>query len=247
MPDIDAIIDRLGGAEAAARLAGVGTEAVRKWRQAGLDPLPSLARRHWRDRPLPRGAVWDGRRESVHLRLQRSSSPARTPPWSWPTGPCSGAAASACTRPDPLRSARSASIRGMTGYQETLTDPSYAGQIITFTFPHIGNVGVNPEDIEATTIDARGLLLQQDVTEPSSWRSAQQLDAWLRGHGVSGVAGVDTRALTIRIRDGGPPNAVLAFPSDGQFDVLALRAQAAEWPGLEGMDLAKAVSCTPNL
>ena len=131
----------------------------------------------------------------------------------------------------------------MTGYQETLTDPSYAGQIITFTFPHIGNVGTNAEDIEATTIAARGLVVKQDVTEPSNWRSAQHLDAWLRARGIAGMAGVDTRALTVRIRDGGAPNGVLAFPADGRFDLAALRAQAAAWPGLEGMDLAKEVSC----
>ena len=131
----------------------------------------------------------------------------------------------------------------MTGYQETLTDPSYAGQIITFTFPHIGNVGTNAEDIEATTIAARGLVVKQDVTEPSNWRAAQHLDAWLRARGVAGMAGVDTRALTVRIRDGGAPNGVLAFPADGRFDLAALRAQAAAWPGLEGMDLAKEVTC----
>ena len=132
---------------------------------------------------------------------------------------------------------------GMTGYQETLTDPSYAGQIITFTFPHIGNVGTNGEDIEAATIAARGLVVKQDITEPSNWRSEQHLDAWLRARGIAGVAGVDTRALTVRIRDGGAPNGVLAFPADGRFDLPALRAEAEAWPGLEGMDLAKEVSC----
>jgi carbamoyl-phosphate synthase small subunit len=132
---------------------------------------------------------------------------------------------------------------GMSGYQETLTDPSYAGQIITFTFPHIGNVGTNPEDIEAATVAARGLVVKQDITEPSNWRSAQHLDAWLRTRGIAGLGGVDTRALTVRIRDGGAPNGVLAFPADGCFDLPALRAQAAAWPGLEGMDLAREVSC----
>ncbi len=135
---------------------------------------------------------------------------------------------------------------GMSGYQETLTDPSYAGQIITFTFPHIGNVGVNPEDFEATTIAARGLIVKQDVTEPSNWRSTQGLDRWLRGQGITGLAGIDTRALTIRIRDGGAPTGALAFPADGRFDLPALQAQAAAWPGLEGMDLARSVSCTQS-
>jgi len=132
---------------------------------------------------------------------------------------------------------------GMTGYQETLTDPSYAGQIITFTFPHIGNVGTNAEDIEADTIAARGLVVKQDVTEPSNWRAVQHLDQWLRARGIAGLAGVDTRALTVRIRDGGAPNGVLSFPSDGRFDLPSLRAQAADWPGLEGMDLAREVTC----
>ena len=132
---------------------------------------------------------------------------------------------------------------GMTGYQETLTDPSFAGQIITFTFPHIGNVGTNAEDIEATTIAARGLVVKQDITEPSNWRSTQKLEVWLRAQGITGIAGVDTRTLTIRIRDGGAPTGVLAFPPDGGFDLNALRAQAADWPGLEGMDLAKEVTC----
>src|SRR6185312_5783319 len=95
---------------------------------------------------------------------------------------------------------------GMTGYQETLTDPSFAGQIITFTFPHIGNVGTNREDLEAVTIAARGLVIRQDITDHSNWRAAQHLDAWLRAQGVSGIAGVDTRALTIRIREAGAPS-----------------------------------------
>ena len=131
----------------------------------------------------------------------------------------------------------------MTGYQETLTDPSFAGQIITFTFPHIGNVGANNQDIEAATIAARGLVVKQDITEPSNWRSAQRLGDWLRGQGVTGISGVDTRSLTVRIRDGGAPTGVLAFPADGKFDLEALRARAAAWPGLEGMDLAKEVTC----
>jgi carbamoyl-phosphate synthase small subunit len=131
----------------------------------------------------------------------------------------------------------------MTGYQEILTDPSYAGQIITFTFPHIGNVGANLDDLEATNIAVRGLVLKQDITEPSNWRATQPLDAWLRSQNIPGIAGVDTRALTIRIRDLGAPTGVLAFPPDGRFDLPTLRVQAAAWPGLEGMDLAKEVSC----
>ncbi len=95
----------------------------------------------------------------------------------------------------------------MTGYQETLTDPSYAGQIITFTFPHIGNVGTNPATWRRPIAGALGLVVKQDVTEPSNWRSTQTLEAWLRAQGLPGIAGVDTRALTLRIRDGGPPTA----------------------------------------
>ena len=135
---------------------------------------------------------------------------------------------------------------GMTGYQETLTDPSYAGQIITFTFPHIGNVGTNAVDLEATDIAARGLVVKQDVTAPSNWRAEQDLGAWLRARGVAGIAGVDTRRLTIRVRDGGPPSGALWFPADGRFDLAALQLRAASWPGLEGMDLARQVSCTQS-
>ncbi|WP_366556203.1 glutamine-hydrolyzing carbamoyl-phosphate synthase small subunit [Aquibaculum sediminis] len=131
----------------------------------------------------------------------------------------------------------------MTGYQEIVTDPSYAGQIITFTFPHIGIVGTNPEDIETITPAARGVVLRAAVTDPANWRAAQHLDAWLAGHGLPGISGVDTRALTRRIRTLGAPHATLVHAPDGRFDIPALRAEAAAWPGLEGMDLAKEVSC----
>jgi len=131
----------------------------------------------------------------------------------------------------------------ITGYQEILTDPSYAGQIITFTFPHIGNVGANPEDIETTTPAARGLIVREDITEPSNWRSTQHFDSWLRSHGLIGVAGIDTRRLTRRLRDGGAANGVLCHAPDGAFDLVALLAEAKAWPGLEGMDLAKEVTC----
>ncbi|GAA4251629.1 glutamine-hydrolyzing carbamoyl-phosphate synthase small subunit [Azospirillum formosense] len=131
----------------------------------------------------------------------------------------------------------------MTGYQEILTDPSYAGQIITFTFPHIGNTGANPEDIETVTPAARGLILRADVTDPSNWRATRHLDDWLKSYGLVGLAGVDTRRLTRRIRDLGAPNGVVAHAPDGKFDLDALVAKAKGWPGLEGMDLAKDVSC----
>ncbi len=132
----------------------------------------------------------------------------------------------------------------MTGYQESLTDPSFAGQIITFTFPHIGNVGANAEDIESANPPVRGCILRADITQPSNWRASRSLDAWLAAHNIPGISGIDTRALTRRIRDIGAPNGVLAHAPDGNFDLEALVAQAAAWPGLEGMDLAKDVSCT---
>jgi carbamoyl-phosphate synthase small subunit len=130
-----------------------------------------------------------------------------------------------------------------TGYQEILTDPSYAGQIINFTFPHIGNVGANPEDLETGMPAARGCVISAEITEPSNWRAANHLDAWLKKFGLVGLSGVDTRRLTRRIRDGGAPSGVIAHAPDGKFDVDALIAEAKAWPGLEGMDLAKEVTC----
>jgi len=132
----------------------------------------------------------------------------------------------------------------MTGYQEILTDPSYAGQIITFTFPHIGNVGTNPEDIESITPASRGLIVREDITNPSNWRAVSHFNDWLKSYDLPGIAGIDTRALTRRIRDGGAPNGVICHQPDGKFDLDALLAQAKAWPGLDGMDLAKDVSCT---
>ena len=130
----------------------------------------------------------------------------------------------------------------MTGYQEIMTDPSFAGQMITFTFPHIGNVGANPDDLEADDPHALGMIVREDVTGPSNFRSVERLDAWMAKHGRIGLSGVDTRALTRRIRGGGAPNAVIAHSASGSFDVPALLAQAQAWPGLEGMDLAVAVT-----
>jgi carbamoyl-phosphate synthase small subunit len=134
----------------------------------------------------------------------------------------------------------------MTGYEEILTDPSYAGQIITFTFPHIGNVGVNDEDIEtvslAATPGARGVILQTAITAPSNWRATRGLDQWLKARGVIGLSGIDTRALTNRIRSKGMPNAVIAHAGDGRFDLDALKKEARDWPGLVGMDLVPMVT-----
>lgn len=132
----------------------------------------------------------------------------------------------------------------ITGYQEIMTDPSYAGQIVNFTFPHIGNVGANPEDVETTTPAARGCVLRAEVTGPSNWRAAQPFDAWLKSQNLIGIAGVDTRRVTRRIRESGAPTGALAHAPDGKLDIAALQKKAADWPGLEGMDLAKDVSCT---
>src|SRR5687767_7717046 len=131
----------------------------------------------------------------------------------------------------------------MTGYQEVMTDPSYASQIVTFTFPHIGNVGANYDDVEADNPWALGCVVREDVTAPSNFRAIQGFDVWLRANGRIGLAGVDTRALTRKIRVGGAPNGVIAHNAAGKFDVEALLKKARAWPGLEGMDLAKEVSC----
>ena len=131
----------------------------------------------------------------------------------------------------------------MTGYQEIMTDPSYARQIVNFTFPHIGNVGANFEDLEADNPWALGCVVREEVTAPSNFRAGQTFSEWMRSNGRIGLSGVDTRALTRRIRTGGAPNGVIAYNSKGRFDVEALLAKAKEWPGLEGMDLAREVSC----
>lgn len=134
----------------------------------------------------------------------------------------------------------------MTGYQEILTDPSYAGQIVTFTFPHIGNVGVNDEDIEtanrAASAGVRGVIVHAPVTGPSNHRAKGGLDAWLKSRGIIGLYGLDTRALTAFIRENGMPNAVIAHSPTGEFDLDHLRTMAREWPGLIGMDLVPEVT-----
>jgi carbamoyl-phosphate synthase small subunit len=134
----------------------------------------------------------------------------------------------------------------LTGYEEILTDPSYLGQIVTFTFPHIGNIGTNDEDIEDLTPAARhgavGVIFKADITEPSNYRAAKHLDAWLKARGIIGLCGVDTRALTAWIRENGAPNAVIAHDPNGVFDIETLKAEARAWSGLEGLDLAKVAS-----
>jgi carbamoyl-phosphate synthase small subunit len=134
----------------------------------------------------------------------------------------------------------------MTGYQEILTDPSYAGQVVTFTFPHVGNVGVNPEDIEnaspAGATAARGAIVRENATAPSNYRANLDLPAWMKRRGIIGLAGIDTRALTARIREKGMPHGVIAHNPAGHFDVEAMVERAKNWAGLEGRDLAKDVS-----
>ncbi|MDO9707366.1 glutamine-hydrolyzing carbamoyl-phosphate synthase small subunit [Paracraurococcus lichenis] len=266
MRTVEDIIALLGGPDAAAQRCGIGTEAVRKWRQARAIPP-----RHWPSILAATGLSLSDLPGAPHTtpfgapesRAETPMPQTETAPDAVPSGMQETRVpegATACLvlgdgsvfwgrgfgAHTPAGKAPVAEVcfnTGMTGYQETLTDPSYAGQIITFTFPHIGNVGTNAEDLEAATPVARGLVVKQDVTEPANWRSTRHLDLWLKSHDVPGIAGLDTRALTVRIRDGGPPNGVICFPADGRFDLAALRAQAAAWPGLEGMDLAKEVSC----
>ena len=241
---VETIIQRLGGPEAAATKLGIGTEALRKWRQA--QAVPS---RHWPAVIAATGIELEDLPGATFQKKSPVMQDASAPPAGataalvladgsvfWGRGFGAHVAASAA--------AEICFSTSMTGYQETLTDPSFAGQVITFTFPHIGNVGTNPQDLEATAIAARGLLVKQDITEPSNWRSHQGLDGWLRAQGVCGVAGIDTRSLTLRIRDHGAPNGVLAYPADGRFDIPTLAAKAKAWSGLEGLDLAKDVSCT---
>ncbi|MCH4089970.1 glutamine-hydrolyzing carbamoyl-phosphate synthase small subunit [Acetobacter sp.] len=254
---VEAIIERVGGPEKIAALTGVGTEAVRKWRQARAIPP-----KHWPvvaraagisldelqpETPSSSPPLPESPNRKQIMSEQRASSATEVPEGAtaalvladgtvfWGIGfgaaPADEALGEICFS------------TGMTGYQETLTDPSFAGQIITFTFPHIGNVGTNGEDDEALRVAARGLVVKQDLTEPANWRSTESLDAWLKERNVPGICGVDTRALTLRIRDGGPQTAVLVAVSNGQIDLDAAKAKAVAWPGLEGMDLAKTVTC----
>ncbi|MGG5821152.1 glutamine-hydrolyzing carbamoyl-phosphate synthase small subunit [Falsiroseomonas sp. HW251] len=237
MRTVEDIVALLGGPEAAATRLGIGTEAVRKWRQAKAIPA-----KHWPEVIAATGLALDDlpKPKRMETLVTDSAIPEGATAalvladgavfWGRGFGATGTTVAEICFN------------TSMTGYQEVLTDPSYAGQTICFTFPHIGNVGANAEDIEATTPVARGLIVKQDVTEPSNWRATRHLNDWLKSHGVPGIAGVDTRALTARIRDGGAPTGVLSFPADGKFDIAALVAQARDWPGLEGMDLAKEVT-----
>jgi carbamoyl-phosphate synthase small subunit len=132
-----------------------------------------------------------------------------------------------------------------------LTDPSYAGQIVTFTFPHVGNVGTNDDDIETTNLAAAagvvGCIIKEPITEPANYRSARHFDRWLKSRNIIGLSGIDTRALTARIREKGMPNGVIAHNAKGRFDLKKLKKMAADWPGLLGLDLAKDVSLTQRM
>ena len=134
----------------------------------------------------------------------------------------------------------------MSGYQEIMTDPSYAGQIVTFTCPHIGNVGVNPQDDEADRPFANGMVVKWNPTEPSNWRTAERLTDWLSRHGLIGIGGVDTRRLTRAIRRQGAPHVTLMHNPQGEFDIESLIAAAKAFSGLEGLDLAKDVTCAQS-
>ena len=134
----------------------------------------------------------------------------------------------------------------MTGYQEIMTDPSYAGQIVTFTFPHVGNVGVNPEDDETASPVAAGMVVKWDPTEPSNWRASEDLRAWLARTGRIAIGGIDTRRLTRAIRQQGAPHVALSHDPQGEFDIAALVAEAREFPGLVGLDLARDVTCAQS-
>jgi carbamoyl-phosphate synthase small subunit len=237
MASVDEIIDRLGGPDRAAQLTGVGTEAIRKWRQGRTIPA-----KHW---PLIL------KETGLTLADMPGAEPAEPAPSA--DGRPVGATAALVLADGTVLWGRGFGAHAttvgevcfntsITGYQEILTDPSYAGQIINFTFPHIGNVGTNAEDIETTTPAARGLAVKDDPTLASNWRASRGLPEWLVSHGLPGIAGIDTRRLTRRIRLAGAPTGVLAHPVDGKFDLPALVAEAQAWPGLEGMDLAKEVT-----
>ena len=233
------LLDRAGGPDSVAALCGVSPDAVRKWRERGTVPG-----RHWNVLAEAAGVGLAAVAELVNPPEPRADRPDLADATAVLVL-ADGTVFAGSGFGAPVTSVGEVCFNtSMTGYQEVLTDPSYAGQIITFTFPHIGNVGTNAEDIEATTPAARGLVVRQDVTEPSNWRAQKHLHDWLLANSVPGIAGLDTRALTAGIRDSGAPTGVLCHAPDGRIDLEALRAQARAWPGLEGMDLAKAVSCT---
>ncbi|GBR44896.1 carbamoyl phosphate synthase small subunit [Neokomagataea tanensis NBRC 106556] len=240
--DIDTIIDKAGGADKIASLTGVGLEAVRKWRQSRTVPT-----KHWPALLLVPGITVQD--------LTDINPPTATPKEMDMTNTAPPGANAALVLADGtilwgrgFGAYSDGSVgelcfsTGMTGYQETLTDPSFAGQIVTFTFPHIGNVGTNTDDDEAAAMAALGAVVKEDITTPANWRSHAPFSAWLKTQNRPGISGIDTRAITRILREKGPQTAILAFPENGQIDTTALLNSAKSWPGLEGMDLAKEVT-----
>ena len=134
----------------------------------------------------------------------------------------------------------------LTGYQEIISDPSYAGQIINFTFPHIGNVGTNKEDFESDKIWTKGVILNAEITSPSNYRSFQHLDAWLKKNRIVGITGLDTRSLTNFIRDNGAPKGTIAFSKNAKFNINKLAKYTIKWSGLKNLDLAEKVTTPKN-
>ena len=249
--DIDRIIEKAGGADEIAALAGVGLEAVRKWRQSRMVPTkhwPALLR-------VPGIALQDLTADLTAPQAPQEQAPQEQERETDVSNPCPPGANAALVLADGTvlwgrgfgahtegAVGELCFSTGMTGYQETLTDPSFAGQIVTFTFPHIGNVGTNADDNEAPKMAALGAVVKEDITAPASWRSHEPLAAWLKQHNRAGISGVDTRAITRTLRDNGPQTAILAFPENGRIDTDSLLNRARQWPGLEGMDLAKEVT-----
>ena len=134
----------------------------------------------------------------------------------------------------------------MTGYQEIITDPSYAGQIINFTFPHIGNVGTNKEDVESDKIWTRGIIINSEITDPSNYRALSHLNYWLKKNKIVGITGLDTRSLTNFIRDKGAPKGTISHSEKGKFNINSLTKRTINWSGLKNLDLAKEVSTKKN-
>ena len=134
----------------------------------------------------------------------------------------------------------------LTGYQEIISDPSYAGQIINFTFPHIGNVGTNNEDLEADKVWTKGAIFNSEITSPSNYRALKTLDDWLKKNKIVGLTGLDTRSLTNFIRDKGAPKGTISNNKNGKFNIKKLNNMSVKWPGLNGLDLAKEVSTKKN-
>lgn len=239
--NIDTIISQLGGIEEAARITKVSTEAIRKWKQAHA--IPS---RHWAAIIKATGLTLQDLQPAEY----NIATPSTTPPnkatavllledgtilW--------GIGFGAYSSKENLSLGEICFSTGMTGYQETLTDPSFAGQLITFTFPHIGNVGTNENDNEARNIVAKGLIVKEKITDPSNWRATSHFDSWLKKQKITGIYGIDTRTLTLLIREKGPQNALIFYPEDGNFDLSFLQEHVKAWPGLQGMDLAQVVTC----